>query len=121
MAEEINANSVSLFIHKRLWKHPIKNELYWFTNGSLDIVLKKSEDYLLANILRPKGLEYTLSEIIMYKIFDKIIENKETPFITIGLTDYEIVFLAVGTTDDKLVLKTSENEELVFVSYPFGK
>lgn len=57
----------------------------------------------------------------MYKIYDKIIDNKEIPFITIGITDYEIVFLAVGTSDDKLVLKTSENEELIFLSQPFDK
>ncbi len=116
MTEKFTANFVSLFIHKCLWKHPFESEIYWFTNGNFDYILKISDEYLLANIFRPKSSEY-----IMYKIYDKVIDNKEIPFITIGLIDYEIVFLAVGTSDDKLILRTNENEELVFVSHPFDK
>lgn len=111
-----NANLVSLSLHKRLWKHPFENDFYWFTNGNFNFFLDVSEEYMLANIIRKDTLQH-----ILYKIYDKVVESKTVPFITIDSVNYEIVFLAVGTSDDKLVLKTSENEELVFVSYPFGK
>jgi hypothetical protein len=115
MTDTFNANLVSIFIHKCFWKHPNKNEIYWFTNGNYDFLLAKSTEHLLANIYRPHE-----TEAILYKIYDKIIDNKKIPFITIGIQEYEIVELVFGASDDKLVLKTSENVELVFLPQPLG-
>ena len=117
MTDKFNANIVSLFLHRKLWIHPIEKSIYMFTGGNFDFILKKSNEYLLANIFHTKDT----TEAIFYKVYDKLIDNKEIPFITIGKTEYEVVELAFGTSDDKLVLKTSENVELVFEPYLLNK
>lgn len=115
MTNTFNAIYISLFISKKLWIHPIEKSVYFFTGGNYTSIADKT-DYLLANVFHNND-----NEIIFYKVYDKVITDKVIPFITIGILDYEVVFLAVGTNDDKLVLKASENEELVFVSHSFDK